>query len=160
MVRSEPKLKPDVTKAQLCKWLMAKDATLGKRILHIRDELSKWLPYIAQFFPHYPSHGLDHNDRIVAQLSLLLFNKSKPVVEFSTAEVYCLLCAAYLHDIGMVVSPADAATILESDDWSAFVAKGGKGHESYLKYVALRDDAVRGAKDLAAFLADQSLRYL
>ncbi|MFI5457906.1 MAG: hypothetical protein ACHRXM_20905, partial [Isosphaerales bacterium] len=153
-------MKPDVKKAQLYKWLKAKDEALSARMLHIRDELSKWMPHVAQFFPHYPSHGLDHSDRIIEQLSRLLFNNSKPVVPFSTAEVYCLLCAAYLHDMGMVVSPGDAATILASEQWKAFVAHDGKGHVLFQKYVALRDGPVIGTTELTAFLADQSLRYL
>jgi len=96
-------LKPDIKNAQLYKWLRSKDELLAVRVLHIRDELSNWLPQVSQLFPHYPSHGLDHSDRIIEQVSRLLFNKTRPVVQFSTAEAYCLLCAAYLHDMGMVV---------------------------------------------------------
>ena len=83
---------------RLFKWLKSMDNSLAARVLAVRAEVAKWLPQIVQFLPHYPSHGLDHSDRIVGQLSRLLFNKNKPVVGFSTAEVYCLLCAAYLHD--------------------------------------------------------------
>ena len=108
-------LKAGIEKAQLYKWLKSKDSAVAERMLRIRIELTKWLPQVRQFFPHYPSHGTDHSDRIVQQLSHLLFNRTKPAVKFSTAEVYCLLCAAYLHDIGMVVSPGDASTILASE---------------------------------------------
>jgi hypothetical protein len=153
-------LNPDLEHAQLYKWLKRKDRRLAARILHIREELTNWMPHVRQFFPHYPSHGVDHSDRIIGQLSRLLFNNTKPVVQFSTAEVYCLLCAAYLHDMGMVVSPGEATTILASDEWKAFVAQGGKGHESFKSYVALRDGPVIGTKELTAFVADQSLRYL
>src|SRR6266849_6867420 len=124
---SELNLKLNVEKTQLFKWLKSKDKTLAERLLHIREELSKWVPHITQFFPHYPSHGLDHSDRIIEQLSRLLFNNTRPVVAFSTAEVYCLLSAAYLHDIGMVVSPGDVTTILGSEQWKAFVVHEGKG---------------------------------
>lgn len=150
----------DITKVQLFKWLKSRDGKLATRVLEIREELSKWLPHVPQFFWHYTSHGLDHSDRIVAQLSRLLFNKTKPVVQFSSAEAYCLLCAAYLHDIGMVVSPGDANTILASGSWKAFVASGGPGHEHLQKYIELRDGPVRGTKELTAFLADQHLRLL
>lgn len=161
VVRLERILKPDITKAQLYKWLRSKDEALAGRVLHIRHELSKWLPHVTQFFPHYPSHGVDHSDRIIEQLSRLLFtSSSKPVVKFSTAEVYCLLCAAYLHDMGMVVSPGDVATILNSPQWNAFVTEGGKGHEFYQKYIALRNGSVNSTNELTAFLANQSLRYL
>ena len=137
----------DITKAQLFKWLKSQDERLAARVLQIREELSKWLPHVPQFFWHYTSHGLDHSDRIVAQLSRLLFNRTKPVVQFSTAEAYCLLCAAYLHDIGMVVSPGDATTILASGSWKAFVASGGPGHEHHQKYIELRNGPTRGTKN-------------
>jgi molecular chaperone HtpG len=147
-------------KSQLYKWLRSKDESLATRVLHIRAELSKWLPKVDQFFPHYPSHGVDHSDRIVEQLSRMLFAKTHPVVQFSTAEVYCLLCAAYLHDMGMVVSPGDASAILGSDEWKTFVGPKGKGREAFDKYVALRDGPMLGTKEQTAFVADQSLRYL
>jgi molecular chaperone HtpG len=153
-------LKAEVEEAQLFKWLKAKNAARAVKVLQVRRELTKWLPQVREFFLHYPSHGTDHSDRIVQQLSHLLFNKTKPVVQFSTAEVYCLLCAAYLHDIGMVVSPGDASAILASEQWKSFVATGGKGQEPYQKYVKLRDGPERGSKDLSAFLTAQSLRYL
>ena len=73
---------------QLFKWLKRKDAELASRVLMVRGELAKWLTEIVQLFPHYPSHAVDHSDRIVAQLSKLLFAGPKPVVQFSPGEVY------------------------------------------------------------------------
>ena len=160
MIRSERDLRADIEKSQLYLWLKSKDKARAARVLSIRDEISKWLPQVAGFFPHYPSHGLDHSDRIVEQRSRMLFIRKKPVVTFSTSEVYCLLCAAYVHDIGMVVSPGDAKSILASDQWQAFVADGGKGCESYQRCVALGDGPVQDDKEPTAFLAAQSLRYL
>ena len=152
-------MKSDIKKTQLYKWLRAKDQTLAARVLHIREELEKWQPYVTQLFPHYPSHGIDHSDRIIEQLSRLLFNNAQPTLKFSTAEVYCLLCAAYLHDTGMVVPPGEIRNILELQVWNSFVAEGGKGHDPYQKYVKLRDGPVQGTKELTAFLADQSLKF-
>jgi molecular chaperone HtpG len=159
-VCSEPNLKPEVRNTQLYRWLNAKDYALAGRMLHIREELLKWMPYVAQLFPHYPSHAVDHSDRIIVQLSRLLFNNTKPVVKFSTPEVYCLLCAAYLHDMGMVVSPGDTATILASDQWRKFVAPDGKGHELFQRYVELRERPIVETEELSAFLAGQALRYV
>ncbi len=153
-------MKLDIKKVQLYKWLNSKDKASAARVLVIRDEVAKWLPQVARFFPHYPSHGLDHSDRIIEQLSRLLFAGNKPVTPLSSAEVYCLLCAAYLHDIGMVVSPGDAKTILVSEPWKAFVGTGGKGYESFQKYVATHNGSVLDNNEATEFLADQALRYL
>ena len=143
---------------RLFKWLKSMDNSLAARVLAVRAEVAKWLPQIVQFLPHYPSHGLDHSDRIIEQLSRLLFNERRLVVQFSPPEVYCLLCVAYLHDIGMVVSPGDAGDILASEAWKAFVVGDDKIRDRYDKYLVLRDDPVAENKDLTTFLADQVLR--
>ena len=150
----------DITKSRLIKWLSVKDQALASRALHIRDETSKWLLHIVGLFPHYPSHGIDHSDRIIEQLSRLLFSEARPVVKFSTAEVYCLLCSAYLHDIGMVVSPSDELEILASDDWRSFVSEGGAGNAEYERYIPLRDMAARDRSDVSGFLSSRVLNHL
>jgi len=66
----ESHMTPKLESTQLFKWLKKKDANLGARVVRIRDEVGKWLPQIVQFFAHYPSHGLDHSDRIIGQLSM------------------------------------------------------------------------------------------
>ena len=151
---------PKIESTELFKLLTRKDAKLACRVVMVRDELAKWLPQIMQFFPQYPSHGLDHSDRIIAQLSKLLFDRNKPVVPFSPGEVYCLLCAAYLHDMGMVVSPGEAGVILASDTWKAFVADGGKVQDAFEKYQALRTTQVEGTREQKDFFADVALRQL
>lgn len=140
--------------------LLAADSDLAHRLLRVRTEVEKWLPSIAQFFPHYPSHGVDHSDRIIRQLSRLLANENKLTVKFSSAELYCLMSAAYLHDMGMVVSPGDAEEILKSDAWNQFIEKNGAGHESYTEYTARNTAASKSAKDEDQFLANLNLRYL
>lgn len=158
---------PDWKKTNLFRWLKKKSEPLAARVATIREEQSKWLPYIVNTFPHYPSHGVDHSDRIVAQLSRLLFRESasggsdpEPVAHFSAAEAYCLICSAYLHDMGMVVSPGEQVEILASDTWKAFVAEDGKGHHAYSKYTDLRTQAQTGSPDKYHFLADAALRYV
>ena len=151
---------PKIESTELFKLLTRKDAKLACRVVMVRDELAKWLPQIVQFFPQYPSHGLDHSDRIVAQLSKLLFDRTRPVVPFSAGEVYCLLCAVYLHDMGMVVSPGEAGVILASDEWKAFVAEGGNGHKAFMDYETLRSAQVQGTREQKDFLANVALRQV
>jgi hypothetical protein len=157
----------DWTTTNLFKWLNKTNAALALRVEMIREEQAKWLPYVCNAFPHYPSHAIDHSDRIVAQLSRLLFREGagkgsepEPVTRFSAAEVYCLLCSAYLHDMGMVVSPGEQAEILASEAWKSFVAEGGRGHDAYTKYSYLRTQASAASLDKDHFLADAALRYV
>ncbi|HEX2838222.1 MAG TPA: hypothetical protein VHN77_08875, partial [Phycisphaerales bacterium] len=87
-------------------------------------------------------------------------NALAPVVGLSAAEAYCLLCSAYLHDMGMVVSPGTQSEILDSAAWQSFVAQGGKGHDGYLKYTLIRTNAQNENSDKAHFFADAALRHL
>lgn len=151
---------------RLYHWLKKTKPTLAARVLMIRNEQSKWLPYITTLFAHYPQHGVEHSDRIVKQLSDLLFKTdengatSELSTNLSASEVYCLLCAAYLHDMGMVVSPEEQATILDSDDWKTFVAEGGKGYGAYKRYEESRKSAATSIGDGGHFYADVALRHL
>ncbi len=147
---------------QLFKYLKKQSEALANRVVMVRSEQTKWLPQIVGLFPHYPSHGVDHSDRIVDQLSHLLFaaRKKRPEVHFSDSEVYCLLCAAYLHDMGMVVSPSEQTTILSSPLWQAFIGNDGLGHQTFQQYETLRNSATTNNKDQIHFLADVALRQL
>ena len=153
-------VRPTLESTQLYKWLAKKEPSLAHRVASVRDEQEKWLPLITATYPHYPGHGVEHSIRIIAQLSLLLFRGTRPVAKFSAAEVYCLLCAALLHDSGMVISPGEVANILDSEPWKKFVAEGQSGHEAFKKYVSLRDGPPQESPERTAFLADQALRYL
>ncbi len=152
---------PELESTPIFKWLKRQDVSLAERVGAVRDELMKWLPQIVLFFSHYSSHGVDHSDRIVAQLSKLLFiSRGKLAVPFSPGEIYCLLCAAYLHDIGMVASPGEMADILDSAAWKEFVADGNSGHEAFQQYEGLRAAAGPATKEQAHFFADIALRQL
>lgn len=147
-------------KSALFKWVKARDGELAARVLQIRSEVSKWLPQVTQLFPHYPSHALDHSDRIVFQLSRLLFSEAKPCISFSPIEVYCLLCSVYLHDIGMVVPPSEVVRILSSAQWKEYVAPDGNGNHLYVAYERARRSADSSGGETSAFLADRLLRFI
>lgn len=147
----------------LLKWLERNNAQLAGRIRAIRTKLGEWLPLVVSTFPHYPSHSVDHSDRIAHQLSKLLgfagTSKKPPkgLPSFSAAEAYCLLCAIYLHDIGMVVPESEKQEILESEAWKSFTSAGGAGHEDHRNYTELHE---AGTNLVERFQADWALRYL
>jgi hypothetical protein len=145
-------------KSAIFLWLKKTDATLAGRLVLIRQELEEWLPYVIQLFPHYPSHGVDHSDRIVSQLSKLLFRGSRPTISLSAGEAYCLLAAAYLHDSGMVVSPGETERILQSERWATFVSEGEPGYTAYVRYQDMLQN--RPNSDRWSYLAGLTLRQI
>jgi hypothetical protein len=62
--------------------------------------------------------------------------------------------------MGMVLSAAEVTEILSSDKWKSFVNEGGKGHEPFVKYVALRDGPLAGTAERTEFVAQIALRNL
>ena len=152
-------MRTDIKKAALVKWLEAADKELAAHVLKIRGELLNWMPHVVQFFPHYPSHGVDHSDRIIEQLSRLLFDTASPVVEFSTAEVYCLLCPCICTMPAWLFRPATRRRFshLNAGETSF---PDGKGNELFQKYTSVRNGPILQTPELTAFFADQLLRNL
>lgn len=65
-------------------------------------EIIKWPPPIScslnEIPPYYTDHGVDHTRRILFILDRLIEK-----IELQKFEIFSLLCAAWLHDIGMFV---------------------------------------------------------
>ena len=144
----------------LLRFLEARNPSYHSRALELRETVADWLSYVPATFPHYTRHTVYHSDEILRQISLILFNENlEPAVEsLSSAEVYVMVAAAYLHDIGLVVSDSEKQRILRSSDWERWTAHGG-GTKRWdlikeLRASDLGDDTVRH------FLADLQMRHL
>src|SRR4051794_20358915 len=111
----------ELDKTSLFKWLHAENEQLAARIQDLRTAVGRWLTYVPATFPHYTIHSVEHSDAIVVELSHLLTSNDEPSVPLNEMEIYILLCAVYLHDIGMVAADAEKAEVLESPEWTAFV---------------------------------------
>src|SRR6185436_12693833 len=108
-----PSMTTPLEQTKLGAWLRQKQPSWFHEAQQLRETVTGWLGYVAQTFPHYTRHTVDHSDHIVAQMSHLLFSKKgKPAVDLSPIEAYVLIAAAYLHDTGMVVSDDEKGRIL------------------------------------------------
>ncbi|WNZ59758.1 ATP-binding protein [Myxococcus sp. MxC21-1] len=137
---------------------LKKDSEYAQRLYFLRKELDQWLQHTADLFPHYTSHARDHSEQIILQLSNLLFKKGKPTArEFSQAEAYVLACAAYLHDAGMVVSPAEIESTLGSARWEKFLSTTPNGKTSILEILKTQNTQ---SSDIVAYKAGIQLRLL
>jgi hypothetical protein len=134
------------------------------KALELRDAVSGWLSYIPQTFPHYTTHTIDHSEEIISQVSHLLFRNANPrtpvLDELSATEAYILVAAAYLHDIGMVVSDKDKLRILGSEEWGNWVRNGGGGESRWVAIDAFRNGPVPADSSIRNFIADLQLRHL
>jgi molecular chaperone HtpG len=152
-----------VQKTSLMVYLKHENEAFHAKALELREEVSKWLTYVPQTFPHYTRHTIDHSDEIVSQVSKLLFysdDPEQPVVKLSGAEAYILVASAYLHDAGMVVSDHEKAEILKSSDWANWTTGEGGGAKRWQYAQELRNGKEPADESLRNFLADVQVRFL
>lgn len=83
----------------LIPWLEQESPDLYRAVMDVRAAVE---PILGRpLHRHYTDHSVNHSDRVIKKLNDLtegLMNSSQPL---SPTEVYILLAAAYLHDIGM-----------------------------------------------------------
>jgi molecular chaperone HtpG len=129
----------------------------------LRNRVAAWLEYIPATFPHYTRHGVSHSDAIISELSQVLFTDGDPVrptVRLSPTEIYVLCCAAYLHDIGMVVADREKLEILSSEAWRDWTTGEGGGARRWGEIQNLRTAADIADASQRHFLADLQTRFL
>src|ERR1044072_2784965 len=122
--------------------------------------MTGWISYVLHTFPHYTRHTIEHSERIIAQLSKILFHDDdpgKPVLKLSGAEAHILAAGAILHDSGMVASDSEKIRILQSDEWQEWTQKLGGRLDSI---EALRSASEPKESTTRNFLADVQLRFL
>ncbi|MDW5593818.1 ATP-binding protein [Conexibacter stalactiti] len=147
----------------LYRHLAARESVYAGKAVELEEAVGGLLGLIPTTFPHYTNHSLEHSLEIIRQISYLLFedgDPAQPVVRLSDVECYILLCAALLHDIGMVVSDREKQEMLSSTAWQRYVAVGGAGHPTWRAIHELRSTPTVESSDVRNFLADVQLRHL
>jgi hypothetical protein len=133
------------------------------KICELRREITEWLNYIPNTFPHYTRHTIRHSDTIISQISKLLFKDNeplKPIVNLSGIEAYILVAAAYLHDAGMVTSDKEKGEILSSEAWNKWTTGEGGGAIRWSEIQKLRNENKISDATTRNFLADVQTRFL
>ena len=105
----------------LLAYIAQRDPLYHGKLIELREQITGWLNYIPQTFPNYTRHTIDHSDKIILQLSKLLFHEDdvrQPVLNLSAIEAYILCASAMLHDSGMVASDDEKERILQSVEWA------------------------------------------
>ena len=101
----------------------AKDITLAPLVAQWGFDkrlIGKALQSVGNLFPHYSRHDESHSTQILVNIERIL--GSSRISQLSGSDVWLLLEAAYLHDIGMVVTQQEKELDWESDDFRSFVA--------------------------------------
>lgn len=78
---------------------------LGKELLsnieRMREKISPILEKVRDIFPDYTKHNIEHSDKVIKLLDMLISDNLKNYL--NEYALYFVLCAAYLHDIGLMI---------------------------------------------------------
>jgi hypothetical protein len=78
---------------------LIKDNSLQKKLQQVRETAKTYLERINHIFPDYTPHDISHKYKVIGNLSKLIpVNLAQKMNQY---EIFFLLCAAYVHDIGM-----------------------------------------------------------
>jgi len=84
----------------------------------ILEQVKPILARIPIVFPEYTPHDISHSENIMENISKFI---PKPVLnKLNSMELFLLIAAAYLHDIGMAVSDDDKEEIVITEDFQQF----------------------------------------
>jgi hypothetical protein len=151
------------TDVAMLRWLKQRNEGFHSKALEVREAASRWLGYIPQSFQHYTTHGIDHSDEIILQISKLLFKDDDPaqavVKALSPTEGFILVVAAYLHDSGMVASDREKQEILGSDSWRKWVQTDA-ARERWTAVEQFRANQTPPDSGVRNFIADLQVRFL
>lgn len=83
--------------------------------------IGKALQNVAVQFPHYSRHDESHSVQILTNIERVL--GSEKIAQLSGSDVWLMLEAAYLHDVGMVVSQRQKQQDWSSEEFRNFVQR-------------------------------------
>lgn len=92
-------------------------------------------PILAEYkknFPNYTDHSAEHS-KVVIEYSNYLLSQSD-VDNLNDDEIYIILTAAFLHDIGMSISPFEYTEFTKTDLYLNYIIKNpGKSKEDVIR---------------------------
>ncbi|MFC1981629.1 FHA domain-containing protein [Chloroflexota bacterium] len=91
--------------ASLRNVLKEKSNKYYKSLAQLEEKAKELLPHIFATFPEYTDHGWNHSSAVEENLDWLLTDNVKR--KMSSAELFCLLIAAWFHDVGMIGEVGD-----------------------------------------------------
>ena len=93
-------------------------------------------PILLQYknnFPNYTNHSTEHSKVVIENCNYLLSQNN--IESLNDDEIYILLTAAFLHDIGMSISESEYINFLQTEEYKNYISK----NPNKLKEDVIRD---------------------
>ena len=101
------------------------DKLANRLVDEIRVRTMDKLVHVRDLFPHFTDHSIRHVDGVISVLDWLIPDDVKTAL--NEWELYFLIAAAYLHDIGMVET---CPCTPSGDEWERYVSDWANEHDS------------------------------
>lgn len=116
---------------------------LAHSLKSIRNKAEPLLSKIVETFPDYTTHGMKHSDEVLKNFDFII--PGSLLKKLNPYEIYFLVAATYLHDIGMVNFPG----LLKEE--SKEIGEGDKKLKDYIReshHLRSEEFIVKNFKDL------------
>lgn len=80
--------------------LKSSDSNYYSKFKHIESSVISIISNSKCFFPSYTNHDFNHLNNVENYINEILLENTKN--ELNIEEIFCLLSAAWLHDVGMI----------------------------------------------------------
>ena len=99
-----------------------------------RKRCEELLSNVQDKFIYYSSHSAKHSQRVIGNIEKLL--GPKRIKLLSATDLWLLLHAAYMHDIGMVISFREYQEAWSSEEFGAYLKRSAKSRNEDLRNAA------------------------
>jgi molecular chaperone HtpG len=115
---------------------------LHARLVVALPSFERVLGEIRRYFHHFTDHSVHHSIRIVENIGELLSDqqlkndRSGLQATISSVDLFMLISAALVHDIGMVVAESEVESLVGSDEFKQFAADSPSsgGDDDWFRY--------------------------
>lgn len=85
----------------------------------IKEDMKMYLPAIFSYYPHYSAHDASHSQSLISAIELILGETR--ILELSPADLWLILAAAQLHDIGMILPNEEIIELINKPDFKKYL---------------------------------------
>lgn len=85
----------------------------------IKEDMKMYLPAIFSYYPHYSAHDSSHSQSLISAIELILGETR--IRELSPADIWLILAAAQLHDIGMILPNEEIIELVNKPDFKKYL---------------------------------------
>ena len=108
------------------------NSTFNSSVKKCKSEITPILNRYLTNFPDFTDHSINHSESVVTFADFLL---EENVTELNIDEIYILIMASYLHDIGMSPTTKMINQIKQSKEFIEFKKEGKGNYKNYIRQI-------------------------